>query len=126
MKVIRNHLLPLPGFAAINLFGLLLVRHDVKVDDEVLRHERIHTRQMCEMLFLPFYIWYICEWLIRLMGKIATLPYVDKKERRHHLNDAYAQMFFEREAYRHASEPDYLQHRRPYVWLIEPLLFSRS
>lgn len=33
---------------------------------KVINHEKIHWKQQMEMLIIPFYIWYIIEWLIRL------------------------------------------------------------
>ena len=66
MKVIRNKLLPLKGFAAINLFGILFVRKDSKITDRLLNHEAIHTAQMKELGYIFFYIWYVIEWFIKL------------------------------------------------------------
>lgn len=121
MKIIRNSIIPLPGFTAMNLCGILFVRGNATIDDEMLCHERIHSRQMREMGYLPFYVWYLTAWLIRLLWAIASLPFANKKRRRHRLYDAYAHLWFEREAYEHASDAHYLEHRRPYAWLIEPL-----
>ena len=124
MRIIRNRLIPLPGFSAINLFGFIFMRQERGVDSELLRHEAIHTRQMREMAYLPFYIWYLAEWMFLFLFALLTLHKVTKKERRHHLHNAYAHLLFEREAYRHASEADYLNHRKHYAWLIEPLSSS--
>ena len=125
MKVIRNSIIPVPGFTAMNLFGVLFVRGNAKIDDNMLRHERIHTRQMREMGYLPFYVWYLTAWLIRFLWAFVSLPFADKKRRRHHLYGAYANLWFEREAYQHASDAHYLKHRRHYAWLIEPLSSCR-
>lgn len=32
----------------------------------MLNHELIHTAQMKELLYIPFYLWYVFEWLVRL------------------------------------------------------------
>ncbi len=124
MRIIHNRLIPLPGFSAINLFGLIFVRQGHRVDNELIRHEAIHTRQMREMCYLPFYFWYLTEWMLRLLYACLTLPMVTKQRRRRHLYDAYAHLLFEQEAYRHASETDYLSRRKHYAWLIEPLSSS--
>lgn len=100
MKIIRNDLLPLPGFAAMNLFGVLLVRRDAQLTDRLLRHEAIHTAQMRELLYLPFYLLYLAEWLVRLTRG----------------GNAYRQVSFEQEAYAHEQEEDYLASRRPFAW----------
>lgn len=126
MKIVRNSLIPVPGFTAMNLCGVLFVRGQAAIDDEMLRHERIHTRQMREMGYLPFYIWYVAAWLVRLLWALVSLPLVDKKRRRHCLYGAYANLWLEREAYRHAPDAHYLEHRRHYAWLIEPLSACRS
>lgn len=65
--IIFNRIIPFKGFNAMNLFGIIFVRKGGVVNKVVLNHERIHTRQQIEMLVLPFYLWYIVEWLIRLI-----------------------------------------------------------
>ena len=100
MRIVRNRLLPPRNYAAINLFGVLFCRKGTTITTEVIRHERIHTRQMLEMAILPFYLWYFAEWLIRL--------------RMH--GRAYLNISFEREAYAHMHEKSYLDHRKPYAW----------
>lgn len=65
MKIVKSKIIPLPGFAACNLFGVLFVRP--KTYDRIkkgynkimLNHEEIHTAQMKELLYLPFYILYL-------------------------------------------------------------------
>ena len=63
MKVIINKLIPFPGFAAINLFGIMFVRDGAYRNNEVpaktFRHESIHTAQMKEMGYIFFYVWYL-------------------------------------------------------------------
>lgn len=101
MLIIRNTLLPLKRFDAMNFFGVLLCRRGADLTDDLIRHERIHTAQMKETLFIGFYLWYILEWLIRLPRQ----------------GNAYSHLLFEREAYAHMHDPDYLRTRRPYAWL---------
>jgi hypothetical protein len=66
------------------------------------RHEHIHTLQQRELLFVGFFIWYIVEWLVRL------LQYRNAKQ-------AYLNISFEREAYAHENDKDYEQRRRHYA-----------
>ena len=110
--LIRNHFLPFSGFTAINLFGLIFVRWGKRFSSEDLNHERIHSRQMRELLWIPFYLIYIIEWLFRLM-QTRPLRHLFKKESRLR---AYYQISFEREAYEHQKEPDYLNSRTPFAW----------
>ena len=102
MKIIKSkYLPPLRRHIAINLFGVLFVHPDVRVNKRLLNHERIHTAQMRELAYLPFYILYLLEWMIRLM------PH----------GNAYRSISFEREAYSHDSNLYYLKHRKHYAWL---------
>lgn len=100
MKVIYNNLIPFCDFWAINLFGVIFVRKGCSLNRTALNHEAIHTAQMREMLFIPFYLWYIIEWLLRLFCK----------------GNAYENISFEREAYSHQGKLDYLSHRNRFAW----------
>lgn len=100
MKVIRNSIIPFGKWAgAINLFGVIFVKGNMRVTPQVLNHERIHTFQQRELLFIPFYIIYLIEWLIRLV------------QTKGNIFEAYMKISFEREAYAHDSDLDYLKHR---------------
>lgn len=70
MKVIYNKLLPVQGFTAINLFGLVFARKEERPLDAVLiRHELIHTLQMVEcaavslVIVIPLVILGFTLWL---------------------------------------------------------------
>ena len=93
-----------PKHTCINLFGTLWTRDTSWIDAHVINHERIHTRQQIEMLVIPFYIFYIAEWLIRLV-----------QYRNHH--KAYMNISFEREAYSHGHDLSYLNSRKLYAWI---------
>ena len=102
MKVIYNTYIPFKGFTAINLFGILFMRKEKgKINRRILRHESIHTRQIIELLFFGFYIWYLAEWIIR------WIYYKDAYA-------AYKNIGFEREAYENEDNPRYLRHRKPW------------
>lgn len=120
--VIRNHLLPFGPFLAINLFGLIFVRRGRPFVATDLNHEQIHTRQMRELLYLPFYLIYIIEWLVRLAQTFCSQepapgnrqePAPRKQSR---LLRAYHRISFEREAYACQHDPDYLSNRAPWAW----------
>ena len=102
MIIIRNNIIPFPGFAAINLFGILFVRKNVTVTDRMINHEKIHTAQMKEMLFIFFYIWYLVEWIVRL--------FINGPE------DAYYNIGFEQEAYKNDDDLGYLGTRKHFSW----------
>lgn len=96
-RVVFNSVIPLPGFVAINVLGCIFVRRGHSVTPRLLRHEAIHTAQMRELLYAPFYLIYLIEWLLRL-------PWP---------GSAYRNVSFEREAYRHDRQTNYLE-RRPH------------
>ena len=54
--IIRNRYIPFKGFNAINLFGVIFTRRGIQVNAVMMNHERIHTRQMLEMLVVGFYL----------------------------------------------------------------------
>lgn len=103
MIVIRNNILPIGRrYGAINIFGIVFAKRGFSITPEVLNHERIHTAQMRELLYVAFYICYVAEWLWHIA---AT---------RGKLYDAYRRVTFEREAYAHDHDLNYLSKRRHY------------
>jgi hypothetical protein len=104
MKIVENNILPLRGFAAINLFGVLFVRRGVKISPSLIQHETIHSRQMRELLYVPFYLLYFMEWLVRLCIHGVGIQ-------------AYRNISFEREANTHEHDEGYLATRRAFAFL---------
>jgi len=118
MKIIKNNIIPFHGFRAINLFGVLFVRGNAKIDDVTINHEAIHSRQFVELMVLfavatvfirwwlpafapfAFYIWYVLEWLVRLAK-----------------GNAYRNISFEREAYANDDNLTYLETRRRFAFV---------
>lgn len=117
MKIIRNNIIPFHGFRAINLFGVLFVKNNAKIDEVTINHESIHSAQIAEVMIasVPFalllwlftnvwlglllviasyYLWYVIEWLIRLPK-----------------GNAYKNISFEREAYANQDDLSYLKNR---------------
>lgn len=125
MKIIRNKIVPFGDFDVMNILGLLFVREEVVLDDEILNHEAIHTEQQYEILMLslavglmlsniyatwwwlllalvmPFAL-YILAWFIELL----LPPY----------GTAYKDSPFEREAYANQRNPKYLATRPLFAW----------
>jgi hypothetical protein len=116
MKIIRNNIIPFSGYKAMNLFGVLFVRGNARIDDITLNHEKIHSRQFVELMVLfavatvfmrwwlpvfapfAFYVWYVIEYLIHLA-----------RFKNHYL--AYRRISFEREAYTHQADMGYTNGR---------------
>lgn len=93
-----------PKRTCVNLFGTFWTQDKSWIDKYVVNHERIHTRQQLELLFIPFYILYILEWLFRLV-----------QYRKHH--EAYMNISFEREAYANGHNLGYLPKRKVFAWV---------
>ena len=111
MKIIRNNIIPVKGFKAINLFGVLFVRGNAVISEKTLRHEHIHTMQMREMLYVPFYLWYGVEYVIRFFG------WLFEEEKPCNPNDKpYDRMSFEKEAYGNEHDVEYPKTRKHYSW----------
>lgn len=84
----------------IALFPFILLRNKaLKKNKVLLNHEKIHIRQQLELLVVFFYLWYVAEyyfWYYKLRDK--------------HL--AYKRISFEREAYAHEENLNYLKSRK--------------
>lgn len=101
MKVIYNKYLPFKGFCAINLFGVLFARYECNpVVPHIINHEKIHTAQMKELLYVGFYVAYLFEWLYRLLF---------------HTKTAYRGISFEVEAYKNQYNYTYLKNRKKFA-----------
>lgn len=97
--LVNKYLIP-KGFRGLTLYPFVFFKYPNDKDNTVfVNHERIHLRQQIELLILPFFIWYIFEFLFFL------LKYSNK-------NRAYRSISFEREAYSHESDLDYLKKRK--------------
>lgn len=102
MKIIYNKILPIKGYAAINIFGFVFARKELNpLSGRIKNHEAIHTAQGKELLWIFFYLLYGLEWFIRLIqyrnGKLA-----------------YRNISFEKEAYNNDKNTTYLNNRRLY------------
>lgn len=88
----------IPKGICVNLFGSFWARDIFWIDKYVINHERIHTAQQRELLFIGFYILYFIEWIVRYI---------------HHRNwyKAYKNISFEKEAYSKDHNLNYLQSR---------------
>ena len=104
MTVIRNKAIPFQGNKAMNLFGILFAKPNAKLDELTINHERIHTAQIRELLYIFFYLGYVIEWLIRLI-----------QFRNGYM--AYRNTSFEQEAYQNQEDTHYLKSRKFFSFL---------
>ena len=109
MKIIRNKYIPFKGFRAINLFGILFVRGNAEISERTIRHETIHTKQMQEMLYVFFYLWYCIEYVYRVFWYAWKVNKPKAKS-------AYHAISFEREAYANEHDTEYLKNRKSWNW----------
>ncbi len=86
----------------LNFFGALLTLRPEMVTERIINHERIHTAQQRELLWIFFYLIYGLEWAVRFLLYRSAAK-------------AYTHVSFEAEAYGHDSDPDYLHHRPLYA-----------
>ena len=128
MIIYRNKYIPVQGFKAILLFGILFVKNNAKIDDVTMNHESVHSRQYVEVgilsliLLMPlvfnglwwlwlilsvfaFYILYVIEWLVK---------FIIYKSNTH---KAYKNTSFEREAYSNEKDLSYLDNRKRFAWI---------
>ena len=103
MIIIKNSWFPFGGYSTINLFGILFTKKD-SLSEITINHERIHTKQMIEMLFIFFYLWYGIEYII--------VRFFHKSQ-----NCGYHDVSFEEEAYEFQENLSYLDKRKHYAWL---------
>lgn len=104
MKIVYNNIIPFNGFKAVNLFGILFVRKDAELSEEGLNHERIHTEQIKELLYIGFYLWYLIEVFVR-------------RFQCDNWHTAYHNISLEREAYEMQGIPDYLDSRPRFAFM---------
>ena len=97
MKIMVVSFLKYRGMA---LFPLILVKTEKDRKDEYLiNHEKIHLRQQLELLILPFYLFYLLNYLYNLITSFDH-------------EKAYRNIIFEQEAYDHEKDKNYLKSRK--------------
>ena len=103
-KIIYSQFLPIKGFRAINLFGIIVARKEYgNLPEQIIRHEVIHSRQIRELWIVGFYVWYLTEWIINWVR--YRDPYL-----------AYRRISFELEAYTFDQDANYLKKRSRYAF----------
>jgi hypothetical protein len=96
--IVSKYIIP-RGYRGLTIYPFIIIKNrKEKLDNILLNHENIHIRQQIELAILPFFLWYLIEYLIRL------IQYKDKQK-------AYRNISFEREAYKKEKDQDYLKSR---------------
>lgn len=101
LLIVAKYLIP-KGYRGLAAFPFVFVKHPEDKENAVfVNHEKIHLRQQIELLIIPFFVWYLTEYLVRLVQyKNADL--------------AYRNISFEREAYANEKDLYYLKQRSFY------------
>jgi hypothetical protein len=96
-----------PGyFVAITLWpvGIFFNSKGWRNSPTTVRHEKIHWEQQKEMGGILFYVWYLVEYLFRLI-------------RYRNADKAYRAISFELEAHIYSWDDQYLRTRKRYAWI---------
>ncbi|MBT8258909.1 MAG: hypothetical protein KJO49_10590 [Bacteroidia bacterium] len=103
MILIVKYLLP-RGYLGLTVYPFILLKNkNLKFDEVLMNHEKIHLRQQLEMLIIPFFLFYLLEFGVRLIQY-------------RNWNLAYRNISFEREAYANEKDPDFLKSRPFWNW----------
>ena len=100
MKIITCKFLP--KNCAFSVFNRIWVKDPSWIDKYVVNHEVFHAAQQREMLWIPFYIIYIIEFL-------AKSVYYKS------FSKGYLNISHEKEAYRNDYNLNYLKHRKHFA-----------
>ena len=103
-------LMPVGG---ISLFPFIMLREKYRDGGEwwinrgkrTINHETIHFKQQLELLIIPFYILYILFYLINFI------------KYKFDIQKAYYNIPFEKEAYTHEENFNYLNNRKLFAWI---------
>lgn len=108
MIKVRNYFIPLPGYKCMTIWPFVFIRIlsgvNGQYNDVDATHEGIHGEQQKETLVFLFLVWYVFEWIVRLV------IYRNQAE-------AYRNISFEQEAFMYQSDMTYLNERKRYAWV---------
>ena len=86
------------------IFNVIIIRPGRRIIPSKLNHEKIHVAQYKETL-------YIGGCIILFFDYIVKIIYYRDREK------AYRNLLFEKEAFRHQNELNYLDRRKCFAWL---------
>ncbi len=88
------------NFNAVAIWPFIILKSkDLKGNEVLINHERIHLQQQKEMLWLFFFIWYMVEFLVKLIKFKKMMM-------------AYRNLSFERESYANENDLNYVDKRK--------------
>ena len=104
MKIKRTKLLRIIGKKLITLPWGVYAAPKALVTEDDMTHEFIHIKQWGELLYIGFLLWYVLEWMVRLIQY-------------RNFDKAYKNISFEREAYANDDNFTYLETRKRFAFL---------
>lgn len=104
MIIISKYLIP-KNYIGLTIYPFIFLKdHLLKENAFLINHEKIHLKQQKELLWIFFFIWYLSEYLIRLI-----------QYKNHH--KAYKNISFEKEAYQNEHNLNYLNKRKRFNFI---------
>lgn len=93
------------NYVGLTFWPFIILKSDsLKEDIALVNHEKIHLKQQFELFIIPFYIFYLVEWLIR------SLLYLN-------FYKGYKNISFEREAYQNEDNLNYPVQRKAFSFI---------
>ena len=119
MKIVENKIIPFGSFTAFTLGKFIFTKDASKITDKILCHETIHYYQQAETGYVIFFVMYFLSFITQFIRctfkkSIGFSEYGSNSI----WNRAYRTVLFEREAYQHENDPEYLNKRIPWSWFI--------
>ena len=119
MKIIKVKKLPF-DFSGITIWPFIFFLKGQVISNTLLRHETIHLKQQRETLWRFFFIFYIAEFVVKFIYHFCrniSYPGTFKDFLISTFFLAYRDLSFEREAYAHEKDENYLKTRKPFAWI---------
>ena len=93
------------NYVGLSLWPFIILKNSsLRSDDVLINHEKIHLRQQQELLIVPFYMFYVLEWLFRSILHLSFYK-------------GYQNISFEKEAYHNERNLNYTNERRAFSFI---------
>ncbi len=88
------------GYSALTIWPFIFIKDkSLRSNKLLINHEKIHLRQQIDLLWAPFFVWYLLEFVLKLI-------------KYKNWQTAYYAISFEREAYQNEQNFEYTQNRK--------------
>lgn len=118
------------GYHTITLGPFIFTtKKRIELTDEIINHEKIHVAQWCEVTTLSILLWsflmlaldFRYVWTLPICFVVYYIIYVaeyaiSRLYGVENSNQDYHHIWFEKEAYKHQKDMDYLRYRKPFAW----------